>query len=90
MGSLAVMSGPGLEVRLTANNGYWLRRQSVIFSRFMGHALEEARAQIDTVGQHQQGNEQAGRPEKHDLFENLDLVDGSNGARKRPCDSSHP
>jgi len=52
-------------------------------------ALEEPRAQVETVSQHQQGNEQAGRAEKHELLENLAVVDGDNDARKRPCDSSH-
>jgi hypothetical protein len=47
---------PAFEVRFI----YQLRRQ-LAFNRLISKRLEETRAQIDTVSQHQQGNEQGGR-----------------------------
>lgn len=51
--------------------------------------LEETRAQVEPIAQHQQGNEQAGRAQEHELLEHVVFVDGENGARKRPFDSRH-
>ena len=75
---------PAFEVRFI----YRLRRQ-LAFSRLVGKRLEEPWAQVETVSQHQQRNEQAGRAQKRELPENLVLIDGDYGARKRSCDSSH-
>ena len=56
---------------------------------FPDHALEQARAQVDAVSQHQQRHQKAGAAEHHKLLEGLGLVDGDEHARQRLCDGSH-